>query len=594
MAADTKPFGGSFLVHDVQPDDVVTPEDLGEEERMLIQALEDFAERQVAPHMDELDKGNADIGRRLFQEAAELGVFMVEVPEEFGGLDLNVLAITGMCSVRSKLGSLASFVFTHQGIGMLPLVNFATPEQRERYLEPAMNGEILSAFALTEPGTGSDAMNITTRAELDEAGTHYVLNGAKQWITNAGHADIFIVFAKVDGEHFTAFIMERDTPGLSIGANERLLGQHGTSVAALQLEDVEIPVENLLGEIGKGHKVAFCTLNVGRLKLATYAAGGAVGAVEVAGKYAAERHQFGRPIGDFGMIQRKLADMAARAYMAEAVAYRAAGLVYHALETEAGEGRPSLDDKLAMLSEFSSECAMAKVLASEAYNHLSDEAIQVFGGYGYSEEYAPAHMYRDSRITRIYEGTNEICRLYAQRALMKRAWRGKLDFAGASESPQADGASADDMGFDGLHARIGDLKQVYLYLVGVVNGAVDQDRMFEPENQQLVASLSDVAIEIFGAESAVLRAEKAVAAGAEHGALVEALARLAFARAADRVRQEANEILAAVSDAEELRARLADIAAWMPLPAGLVDTRRLVARAVLEHGGLPTGDLQPA
>lgn len=593
MAVETSPFGGSFLIHDVRPDDVVTPEDLGEEERMLIQSLKDFAERQVAPHLDELDKGNAEVGRKLFEEAAELGVFMVEVPEEFGGLDLNVLAITGMCSVRSKLGSLASFVFTHQGIGMLPLVNFATADQRERYLEPCMNGVLLSAFALTEPGTGSDAMNITTRAELNEEGTHYVLNGAKQWITNAGHADIFIVFAKIDGEHFTAFIMERDAPGLSIGANERLLGQHGTSVAALQLEDVQIPVENVLGEIGKGHKVAFCTLNVGRLKLATYAAGGAVGAVEVASKYAAERHQFGRPIGDFGMIQRKLADMASRAYMAEAVAYRAAGLVYQALETRAGEGRPTLDDKLDMLSEFSAECAMAKVLASEAYNHLSDEAIQVFGGYGYSEEYPPAHMYRDSRITRIYEGTNEICRLYAQRALMKRAWSGRLDFEGAGREPEVGAASPADTGFEGLHARIADLKQAYLYLVAVVNGSVDRDGMFDPENQQLVASLSDMAIEIFGAESAVLRAEKARATGLDHGALVEALARLAFARAADRVRQEANEVLGAVSEAEALRSHLDDVAGWMPLPADLIEARTLVAETVLEHGGLPTGDLQP-
>lgn len=594
MAATTKPSGGSFLTHDVRPEDVVTPEDLGEEERMLIQSLEDFAERQVKPHMEELDEGNAEIGRRLFREAAELGVFMVEVPEEFGGLDLNVLAITGMCSVRSKLGSLASFVFTHQGIGMLPLVNFATPDQRERYLEPAMGGEILSAFALTEPGTGSDAMSITTRAVLNEAGTHYVLNGAKQWITNAGHADIFIVFAKVDGEHFTAFIMERDTPGLSIGADERLLGQHGTSVAALQLADVEVPVENLLGEIGKGHKVAFCTLNVGRLKLATYAAGGAVSCVEVASKYAAERHQFGRPIGEFGMIQRKLADMAARAYTAEAVAYRAAGLVYHALESRAGEGRPSLDDKLDMLSEFSAECAMAKVLASEAYNHLSDEAIQVFGGYGYSEEYPPARMYRDSRITRIYEGTNEICRLYAQRALMKRDWKGTLDFGGAAEAPDRGAEPPTDAGFDGLHARVADLKQVYLHLTNVVNQSVERDRMFDADHQQLVASLSDVAIEIFGAESAVLRAEKARAAGIEHRALVEALAKIAFARAADRVRQEVDEVLPGVSEGEELAARLADVSGWMPLPAGLVADRRLVAETLLERGGLPTAELQPA
>jgi alkylation response protein AidB-like acyl-CoA dehydrogenase len=594
MAATTRPLGGSFLIQDVQPDDVVTPEDLGDEERMLIQAFKDFAEREVGPHLHELEQGDVEVGRRLFQQAAELGIFMAEVPEEFGGLDLNVLAVTGMCSIRSKLGALGSFVFAHQGIGMLPLVNFATEDQRERYLEPCMSGAILSAFALTEPGTGSDAMNITTRAVLDDGRAHYVLNGAKQWITNAGHADIFIVFAKIDGEHFTAFIMDRETPGLSIGANERLLGQHGTSVAALQLEDVKIPVDNLLGEIGKGHKVAFCTLNVGRLKLATYAAGGAIGAVEAASKYAAERVQFGRIIGDFGMIQRKLADMAARAYMAEAVAYRAAGLVYQALETKAGEGRPSLDDKLDMLSEFSAECAMAKVLASESYNHLSDEAIQVFGGYGYSEEYPPAHMYRDSRITRIYEGTNEICRLYAQRAMLKRAWSGRIDFEGATETPLTGGQVSGDNGFDGLRAGIADLKQVYLYLAGVVGESVDRDRLFDPESQQLVASLSDVAIEIFGAESAILRVEKARDTGVEQGDLLEALARITYARAADRIRQEANEVLAAVSEADELRVRLGEIAGWLPLPVGLIEARTLVARALLEHGGLPVSDLQPA
>ncbi|MDH3205809.1 MAG: acyl-CoA dehydrogenase family protein [Gemmatimonadota bacterium] len=594
MAATKGPFGGSFLIRDVGPDDVVTPEDLGEEERMLIQAFKDFAEREVGPHLKDLERGDIEVGRRLFRQAAELGIFMAEVPEEFGGLDLNVLAVTGMCSIRSKLGALGSFVFAHQGIGMLPLVNFATEDQRARYLEPCMSGDILSAFALTEPSTGSDAMNITTRAELTDDGSHYVLNGAKQWITNAGHADIFITFAKVDGEHFTAFIMDRDTPGLSIGANERLLGQHGTSVAALQLQDVRIPVGNLLGEMGKGHKVAFCTLNVGRLKLATYAAGGAVGAVEAASKYAAERVQFGRPIGDFGMIQRKLSDMAARAYMAEAVAYRAAGLVYHALETKAVGGRPSLDDKLDMLSEFSAECAMAKVLASESYNHLSDEAIQVFGGYGYSEEYAPAHMYRDSRITRIYEGTNEICRLYAQRALLKRAWSGKLDFDGAAIEPRSDVLPPEDTGMAGLGARVADLKQVYLYLAQLAGERVDRDHMFDPDNQQIVASLSDVAIEIFGAESAVLRATKALAAGAEHPALLESLARIAYARAADRVRQEAGEVLAAVCEADELRRRLVDVAGWLPLPPALIEARTLVARAVLEHGGLPAGDLQPA
>ncbi|MEX2049384.1 MAG: acyl-CoA dehydrogenase family protein [Gemmatimonadota bacterium] len=585
-----RPFGTSFLVEETHADDVVTPEDLGDEERMLMEAFEHFAEREVGPHLAALERGDREVGQQLFRKAAELGVFMAEVPEEDGGLDLSVLAVAGMCSIRSRLGALGSLVFAHQGIGMLPLVNFATPEQRDRYLVPAMNGDILSAFALTEPGTGSDAMNIETRAVLD-AGTHYVLNGAKQWITNAGVADIFIVFAKIDGDRFTAFIMERDTPGLTVGANERLLGQHGVSVAALSLEDVRIPVENVLGDIGRGHKVAFCTLNMGRLKLSTYAAGGARGALEAAAKYAAERHQFGRPIGDFGMIQRKLADMAARAYAAESVAYRASGLVYRALETAKGGARPSLDEKLATLSEFSAECAMAKVFASEAYNHLADEALQVFGGYGYSEEYPPAHMYRDSRITRIYEGTNEICRLYAQRVVLKRAWGGELPIDGALATEQAGRPSLG--GADTHAAVVHGLKRAYLQLVRAVGSTIDHERMFEPENQQLVASLADVAIEIFAAESAALRVAKSLARGTEHADLLGAVARLCLARAADRARLEAGEILAAISAPEALASRLAEVTSSIPLPPGLIEDRASVARVVLELGGLPAREAQP-
>jgi len=605
-----RPTGASFLVGETRPDDVVTPEDLGDEERMLIQTFQDFAEREVAPYLEALERGDREVGRRLFQKAAELGIFMAEVPEEFGGLDLSVLAVTGMCSIRSRLGSLGSLVFAHQGIGMLPLVNFGTPEQRERYLVPAMNGEILSAFALTEPSTGSDAMSIQTKAVLSPEGTHYALSGAKQWITNAGVADIFIVFAKVDGEHFTAFIVERDMPGLTVGANERLLGQHGTSVAALALENVRVPVENVLGEIGKGDKVAFCTLNVGRLKLATYAAGGAREAVEAAARYAAERTQFGRPIGEFGLIQRKLADMAARAYTAEAVAYRASGLVYYALGASAAGGRPSLDEKLATMSEFSIECAMAKVYASEAYNHLSDEAVQVFGGYGFSEEYAPAHMYRDSRITRIYEGTNEICRLYAQRATLRKAWGGGLDFdgwraamplgarpslarvdQGLGAGPA--GAGSADAAFETYAPVIRGFKRAYLSLVGTVSDAVDHARMFDADNQQLVASLAEVAIEIFAAESVALRVAKARARGADESVMLEALVRIALARSAERIRPEVNEILGALLAGDALEARLGEVASWMPLPPGSIDDRARVARALLELGGLPAGEAQP-
>ena len=592
MTTTTRPFGGSFLIHETSPEDVVTPEDLGDEDRMRMQAFEDFADREVGPHPEALERGESDVARSLFEKAAELGLFMAEVPEEYGGLDLNVLAVTGMCSIRSKLGCIGSLIFGHQGIGMLPLINFATEEQRERYLVPCMNGKMLSGFALTEPGTGSDAMSITTRAVLNDAGTHYVVNGSKQWNTNAEWADIFILFAKVDGEHFTAFIMERDSQGLTIGENERLLGQHGSSVAALSLEDVHIPVENLLGEVGKGHKVAFCTLNMGRLKLATNSTSGARAAVEVAARYAAERTQFGRPIGEFGLIQRKLADMAARAYAAEAVAYRTAGLVYQALEDAGGEGRPTLDAKLATLSEFSAECAMAKVQTSEAYNDLADEALQVFGGYGFSEEYPPARMYRDSRIARIYEGTNEICRLYAQRAMLRRSWKGRPDFDGAISAldTSAPGPADTDGGrdFDAHGTTIENLKRVYLCLVREVCREVEQARMFDPDNQQLMASLADVAIEIFAAESIFLRVAKGRPdRSADENEFYEALVTIYLSRAADRARQEANEILAALFTGDELHSRLEEVGGWLPVPVGLIDRRAYVARALLKGGGLP-------
>ncbi|MEE2899747.1 MAG: acyl-CoA dehydrogenase family protein [Gemmatimonadota bacterium] len=592
----TRHFGASYLIHETDPEEVVTPEDLGDEERMIMQAFQDFADREVAPHIEELEKGSGGIGLELFKKAAELGIFMAEVPEEYGGLDLNVLAVTGMCSIRAKLGSLGSLIFGHQGIGMLPLINFATEDQRQRYLEPCMNGEMLSAFALTEPGTGSDAMNITTSAVLSEDGSHYLVNGGKQWITNAAWADIFILFVKVDGKHFSTLIVDGDSPGLTVGADERLLGQHGASINAIALEDVRVPAENLLGELGKGHKVAFCTLNVGRLKLATNSASGARKAVEVAAQYAAERHQFGRPIGDFGLIQRKLADMASRAYAAESVAYRTSGLVYHALENTDGQGPPTLDDKLNTLTEFSAECAMAKVFTSEAYNELADEALQVFGGYGFSEEYAPARMYRDSRITRIYEGTNEICRLYAQRAMLRRAWKGSLDFGGAIESLAAESSSdAIDLydptvmnwGFEPIGLGIRNLKKIYFYLVKAVSDGVEREYMFDADNQQFMASLADVAIEIFGAESTYLRVAKHKQTGTTGTELPEALARICFERSVERVRSEATEILAALSSFRELRSDLEQIEKWLPLPAGLIETRAFVARSVLDLGGLP-------
>ena len=577
--------GGSFLLDQIQPDDIVCPEDMGDDERLLMRSIREFAEQEVAPLFDEIDRRNIDIIRPLFKKAADLGLFLAEVPESLGGLGLSVLAIAGMSECRSYLGGLSSTVFAHQGIGTLPLINFGTQAQLDRYLEPCMHGELMAAFALTEPGSGSDAMNIKTSAVLNPAGTHYLVNGSKQWITNAGWADLFILFAKVDGTDFSAFLLERNSPGLTVGDHEKLLGLQGSSVCALQLDNVPIPVENLLGEVGKGHKVAMCTLNLGRMKMAANCAGTSKKIIETTTRYAGERKQFGRPIAEFGLIQRKLADMAARTYGAESVAYRTAGLVYAA--AEAG-GSDSLDRKLQTLAEFSIECAMAKVIGSETYNGVADDALQVYGGNGYSEEYPAARWYRDSRITRIYEGTSEICRLSIAKTILKRASRDLLPLREAVAALPSQTAPRSGTDLAALRAHVAGLKQVFLLVLGEIWNTVDPDQLLAPDHQQLLGSLADIAMETYRAESTVLRVSKLAAGRADEDLAPEAaLATLVCFSAADRVRQESTEVLAALVDPGRLAGALHQVGCRLPVPAGLIAARSLVARTLsARHGAL--------
>ena len=585
--------GARFLVDEVEPHDVVCPEDMGEDERLLMRSIREFAEQEVAPRLDEIDRRDIEVIRPLFEKAADLGIFMAEVPEAHGGLGLSPLAVAGMNECRSWLGGLASTVFAHQGIGTLPLINFGTPDQIDRYLDRCMRGELMAAFALTEPEAGSDAMNIRTTAVLDSEGTHYVVNGSKQWITNAGWADLFILFAKVDGTAFSAFLLERDTPGVTVGPHERLLGLQGSSVCALQLDDVAIPAGNLLGEVGQGHRVALCTLNVGRMKMGANCAGSAKKALATTTRYAADRRQFGRPIAEFGLIQRKLAEMAGRAYGAESVAYRTAGLVYAAIEDLGRQGTVSLDAKLRTFAEFSVECAMAKVLGSEAYHAVADDALQVYGGYGFSEEYPAARWYRDSRITRIYEGTSEICRLGIAKTLLKRAERGELELreavAGLPAAPA--GRPSQDNDVAALRAGVGGLKRLFLFVLGQVWDHVDGARLLDPDHQAYLAGLADIAMETYLAESTVLRVSKRWGGrpdGEEAGRTEAALARIVFFRSTERVRREATELLGSLLAGERLAAALEGIAAWIPVPVGLVDSRALVARALVANGGWVT------
>lgn len=571
--------GAGFLLEELAPEDIVCPEDMSDEGRLLMRSIKEFAEQEVAPHYDEIDCLDIDIIRPLFKKAADLGLFMAEVPENLGGLGLSLLAIAGMSECRCYLGGLSSTVFAHQGIGTLPLINFGTAAQIDRYLNRCMQGDLMAAFALTEPASGSDAMNIATTAVLNPAKTHYVVNGTKQWITNAGWADLFILFAKVDGVDFSAFLLERETPGLTVGPHEKLLGLRGSSVCGLQLDDVLIPTDNLLGEVGKGHKVAMCTLNLGRMKMSANCAGTSKKILEATTQYAVDRKQFGRPIADFGLIQRKLADMAARTYATESVAYRTAGLVYAATEASHTHNGNSLDRKLKMFAEFSIECAMAKVIGSETYNGVADDALQVYGGNGYSEEYPAARWYRDSRITRIYEGTSEICRLSIAKTLLKRADRGQLGLreAVAALAQPTDQPRGDDL--SALRTHAGLLKEVFLYVLGEIWNAVDDEELLTPSNQQLLGSLADIAIEAYLTESTVLRVSKLAASNPSCDLSFEtALARLTCFRSADRVRQESTEVLSAILEPSQLSSALDRVSRSLPKPTGLIASRALVAR----------------
>ncbi|MDP7480298.1 MAG: acyl-CoA dehydrogenase family protein, partial [Vicinamibacterales bacterium] len=579
--------GASFLLDRIEPSDIVCPEDMGDDERLLMRSIREFAEQEVVPRLDEIERRKIEVIRPWFKKAADLGIFMAEVPEAHGGLGLSLLAIAGMSETRSYLGGLASTVFAHQGIGTLPLINFGTKPQIDRYLTRCMNGELMAAFALTEPGSGSDAMNIKTTAVLSPDRTHYMVNGAKQWITNAGWADLFILFAKVNGTDFSAFLLDRDSPGLTIGEHEKLLGLQGSSVCAMQLDDVAIPVENLLGEIGKGHKVAMCTLNLGRMKMSANCAGTAKKILATTTQYATERRQFGHPIADFGLIQRKLADMAARAYSAESVAYRTAGLVYAATEVMGDERAEALDLKLKTLAEFSVECAMAKVIGSETYHGLSDDALQIYGGNGYSEEYPAARWYRDSRITRIYEGTSEICRLSIAKTILRRAARGQLPLRDAVTGLTPPAKS--DQRSRSHRAGIDAFKQIFLFVMGEVWAGVDDAQLLEPTHQQFLGSLADIAIETYRAESTVLRVSKLTQQQPRADLRLQAaLARLVFYHAADRIRQEATEVLAALLEGDRLAVAMNQLGDWLPTPAGLIDTRTLVAgELVTRKGALP-------
>ena len=513
------------------PPDVFTPEDFTAEHRAIAKATEDFWTREVEPNLDAIQQQDFAVLKRTLRKSAELGLAGVLLPERYGGMELDLVSSMIVAEGIGRDGSYAACHGAQAGIGALPVLLFGTEQQKEKYLPRLASAELIGAYCLTEPQAGSDALAARTRADLSPDGTHYVLNGQKMWITNGGIADLYTVFAKVGGEKFTAFLVERAWPGVSPGAEEKKMGLKGSSTTAVYFDNVKVPVENILGEIGRGHIIAFNILNIGRLKLAVAAHGGCRQTLAVAIRYAQERRAFGKAIAEFGLIQHKLAEMAVRMYVNESMAYRLTGHIQDF-------GRPLMK----AAEEFAVECSFLKIFGSETLDYVVDEAVQIHGGYGYHQDYAVERAYRDARINRIFEGTNEINRLLATGMLLRRARKGTLPLAGALKTLSTTATS--DV--------VANAKKVGLFLLGVAAKKFGETLGEKLEEQQeVVAGISDVLMNAFALESATARAKKIKRENAADMAAV-------FAdEIMESIKASAKTVLAACSEGDALRTNLA-------------------------------------
>ena len=586
--------GGSFLIEPRTPDEIFTPEDLNEEQRQIAATAEQFAREEIEPRVAAIEAKEPGVLPALLRKAAELGFSAVDIPEEYGGLGMDKVSSTLITDHISVLASFSTAFGAHIGIATLPLVWYGTEEQKRRCLPKLAACEWIGAYGLSEASSGSDAMNVRTRATLSADGTHYILNGEKQWLTNGGIAGLYTVFAKIDGEKFSAFLIEAGTPGMTVGAEEHKLGIRGSSTCPLVLEDCKIPKENLLGEAGKGHHIAFNVLNVGRLKLGVACIGGARHALESMIRYAKERRAFGKAIAEFGLIQRKISAAAAQLYAAESMAYRTAGMMDAKLEgAQAAESDAKSTEAPRAIEEYAVECSILKVYGSEMLTLVADELIATMGGYGYVEDYPAERTYRDARINRIFEGTNEINRLIITGWMMKRAMSGKLPLLAAikrvmDEVTEAPAFGADADSGEALAREtsvLAAVKRIALFAAGVAS------RRFMTgleEQQEVMADLAGMIIQVYVLESALLRARKIAHARRGTAEVTAAMTGLLAAETMGHAEPAARRVLAACSEGDALLTQLAILRRLARFtPADAVGLSRTVARQCIAQERYP-------
>ncbi len=588
-APKTRIPGGSFLLQDQPLDEVFTMEDFTEQHQMIAQTAEEFVTREVAPAVDKLEKKDWPLTRELIRKASELGLAAVDIPEQYGGLEMDKIS---SAIIADKMARSASFIVSfmgHTGIGTLPIVYFGNEEQKQKYLPKLASGEMVGAFALSESSSGSDALSIRARAVLSPDGKHYLLNGEKMWITNASLADLFTISAKVDGEKFTAFLVERNTPGLSIGAEEHNMGIRGSSTCPLILNDCQVPVENVLGEIGKGHHIFFNILNVGRFKLGAGCVGGARTSLQQAIQYAKQRKAFGKTIAEFGLIREKIANMAIGVFAGESMVFRTVGMMDVALSEVDKSAADAARQIHRAIEEYAVECSIAKVWASEMLDRVVDDVVQIFGGYGFVEEYPAERAYRDSRVNRIFEGTNEINRLIITGWLLKQAMTGKLPLLPAIKKLMDEVLAGPSMA-DGLEgplaaerSLVANAKKVALFTAG---SASQKYMQALADQQEIMGALADIIIESYAMESALLRAQKLLAnQGESRSALAIAMTQVYLQGAMEKIDAAARKVVAAVAEGDMLRTQLAILKRLGKYePYNTIALRQKIADRVLDAG----------